>query len=317
MFVVVFALLLAYAVLPAPARAAGPTQEQVQAVVSLLKSFGTEQAVLENVQLALKGASREELLKAMAAKMPPQGTDAKPGTMPAGACVAFARTLVRGAVGDDVAKLQEFLKRTGDLKEASTTTYFGPTTEAALKAWQAREGIASSGDAASTGFGAAGPKTRQLLMERCGGTSANSGAGNSQSSQPMARPGLSSASSTTSPVCTLRASKERVSSGDSVTLKWESRNATEVSTADGGRSTDLSGSVTVTPTETTTYLKKVYNDKGEGQCFATVFVGDDKTSAPEKKLVVVPGAVNIGHVFSLMGSGMAAVMDGYLSLFER
>jgi murein L,D-transpeptidase YcbB/YkuD len=86
---------------------------------------------------------------------------------PAIACVAFDRTLNRGATGDDVSALQAFLMHTGDLQGTSTTGFFGSTTEAALKAWQAKQGIATSGDSSTTGAGVAGPKTRAALETSC------------------------------------------------------------------------------------------------------------------------------------------------------
>lgn len=310
-FAVVFALLLVYAVLPASARAASLSSEQMQTVVSLLKSYGVESSVLGNVQLALTGASREEILKAMGVGMG-MGSSTKPSSaLPApGACVALARTLTRGAAGDDVADLQAFLQKTGDLKEASTTNYFGPVTEAALKAWQVREGVVASGTPSTTGFGAAGPKTRLMLAERCKANAAAVG-GNSG-----LRTNTSSTGATAVPTCTLTASSGQIAQGESTTLTWASSDATSASAVGGGRG-PTSGSITVAPTETTTYLKRVYGQGGEGQCTVTVVVGDDTTPAAEKKVVIVPATQSVGRVLSLMGSGMAAVAEGYLSLFGR
>ncbi|HVV38851.1 MAG TPA: peptidoglycan-binding domain-containing protein [Candidatus Paceibacterota bacterium] len=174
-FTVIFAVLLAYAFWAPKAHAAALTETQIQAVSSLLASFGAEQSVLSNVQLALKGASREDILKAMGANMgstSPRG-DMRPtlsnvmGTSSPIMCPMLVRTVGKGANGDDVSNLQAFLQRSGDLKEASTTGYFGQSTEDALKAWQARQGIATSGDRSTTGFGAAGPKTRDALVINC------------------------------------------------------------------------------------------------------------------------------------------------------
>ncbi len=64
----------------------------------------------------------------------------------------LTRNLSRGASGDDVRKLQEFLA--GDKKlypEGLVTGYFGSLTEAAVKRWQARHDIES--------LGIVGPKT--------------------------------------------------------------------------------------------------------------------------------------------------------------
>ncbi len=61
-FTIIFAILMVYAVMPLHARAAALTDTQMQSITSLLASFGTEPAVIENVQLALSGASKQEVL---------------------------------------------------------------------------------------------------------------------------------------------------------------------------------------------------------------------------------------------------------------
>src|SRR3989344_6006684 len=85
-------------------------------------------------------------------------------------CPQILRTLQRGARGDDVSRLQEFLGIT-------PTGYFGTMTEAAVQSLQAEEGVTSTGTAATTGYGMVGAKTRAALIRRCGG----GGGGNSQS----------------------------------------------------------------------------------------------------------------------------------------
>ncbi len=74
-------------------------------------------------------------------------------------CGLLNRNLVRGAQGDDVRGLQEFLTQEGVLS-ASATGYFGPATADALARWQAREGVQS--------VGSVGPLTRDLIKRRCG-----------------------------------------------------------------------------------------------------------------------------------------------------
>lgn len=78
----------------------------------------------------------------------------------------FYRTLQRGIKSDEVKTLQEFLARSSDLyPEGLITGYFGPLTEAAVKRFQAKYGIVSSGDPATTGYGLVGPRTRSKLNE--------------------------------------------------------------------------------------------------------------------------------------------------------
>ncbi len=336
-FVVTFALLMLYAVMPAPAHASGLTQVQKDAVVNLLASFGADQSVLNNVNVALNGgvvtgASSTSGYGEKGHNGSGEGNHTGPGDsgnsnnnegsrnpIPASfgpgasACGLLQRTLTRGSQGDDVAQLQGILKQSGDFANASTTGYFGPATERALQQWQSRQGVVSSGDSSSTGYGAVGPKTREALMKICkevvGIGNGNDNHGNTGSTTPFGN------GATTSPTCVLRANKSAIRVGESVTLIWESRNATSSSSSVTGVRGPANGSIVVAPTETMTYLKRVYGPAGEGQCITTVMVGTDTTPAAEQKVVVVPTTLDVGKVFSLMGSGMAAVMDGYLSLF--
>lgn len=79
---------------------------------------------------------------------------------------AFTRSLYRGSKGADVTYLQLLLKKLGYFPFAEpTTTYFGPLTENAVKAFQKANGIVSSGNPSSTGYGLAGVRTRAKIIE--------------------------------------------------------------------------------------------------------------------------------------------------------
>lgn len=82
-------------------------------------------------------------------------------------CPALTRTLTLGARGEDVRALQEFLRARG-LLQSEATGYFGALTEAAVRSLQSAEGIVSSGDSVSTGFGVVGARTRTAIAARCG-----------------------------------------------------------------------------------------------------------------------------------------------------
>lgn len=79
-----------------------------------------------------------------------------------------ARNLSVGSHGTDVVELQTFLIAQGDLSSGLNTGYFGRLTEAAVKSWQAKNGVVSSGTAATTGYGAVGPRTRAKIASVCG-----------------------------------------------------------------------------------------------------------------------------------------------------
>lgn len=83
----------------------------------------------------------------------------------------FTRTLKRGMEGEDILKLQQRLNEDPDTRVAETglgspgkeTTYFGDKTEDAVKRYQVKKGIVSSGSPETTGYGQVGPTTRRFL----------------------------------------------------------------------------------------------------------------------------------------------------------
>jgi peptidoglycan hydrolase-like protein with peptidoglycan-binding domain len=321
MFAVMFALLMVIAVMPQQAKAASLTPQQIEAVTNLLVSFNVDAQTVTTVKAVLNGTGgpgpgdnwKQENGNQMGGNRNDDREDHFKTEFPgASACGFLNRSLTRGNVGDDVRKLQEFLRQTGDLHATSTTNFFGAVTEAALQAWQARTGLVLSGSADTTGFGKAGPLTRQALMMHCkqliGAKEGNNPGG------PFGDNHGSSTNDSNVLSCRLTASKTTIAVGESVTLYWTSKNATSSSTIGGGTNGAIAGSLQLMPTETTTYLKRVFGPAGQAECMTTVTVGTT-TPAVEKKVVVVPTVLNIGRTLTLMTSGMAAVMDGYLSLF--
>lgn len=83
-------------------------------------------------------------------------------------CPNLFRTLSRGSRGSDVISLQQFLIAQGFLSSDSATGFFGSMTEAAVQRWQAQNSIVSYGDAASTGYGVVGARTRSAVAAKCG-----------------------------------------------------------------------------------------------------------------------------------------------------
>lgn len=177
--VLVAVVVLAFALLavPAPARAAGLTAEQVQAVVSLLESFNTDQATLLRVSRALGATTTSSKFE-----------DRGNSTERASLCGLLHRQLKRGSSGDDVKALQKILAEDKDVyAEGMVTGYFGEHTEVAIKRLQAKLGIVASGDAATTGYGMVGAKTRAALIARCAD---NSGKGNMKTFRAMPDKGV-------------------------------------------------------------------------------------------------------------------------------
>lgn len=86
----------------------------------------------------------------------------------------IVRTLAEGEENSDIRTLQEYLREQG-LLNASATGYFGLLTRDALRRWQANNGIVSEGDAATTGWGRFGPRTRAFIARWCAGNIAPGG----------------------------------------------------------------------------------------------------------------------------------------------
>ncbi len=81
----------------------------------------------------------------------------------ASANTTFNRTLKKGAKGEDVKKLQKILAEMPDIyPEGDVSGFFGPATLRALRKFQEKYTLASSGE---SGYGQAGPKTRAKLLE--------------------------------------------------------------------------------------------------------------------------------------------------------
>ena len=86
--------------------------------------------------------------------------------------ITISRWLTFGSRGDDIRALQRFFNTTiyrlaesGPGAPGEETTYFGPLTERALQRFQCDKLQVCSGNPATTGYGATGPRTRRALWE--------------------------------------------------------------------------------------------------------------------------------------------------------
>ncbi len=319
LFLVAFAFLTMFALMPAPARAAGLTETQIQAVTGLLKAFDVDSETIGNVEAVLMGAetttqesasnatetedSDSEIEEADTLREPKKERrfEDLPG---ASACGFLMHNLKRGIEGDDVKELQEYLRNTGDFSNESTG-YFGPKTEEALKRLQARNNVVSSGDADSTGYGALGPKTRNVLMAHC----------KERLDLRSQKPGVpTTTSAMPAPTCTLTASKTEVASSETVVLTWASTNASYAS-AIGEKKGPPQGTLEVVPTETTTYVKKVYGPGGVGECTATVNVSGDSTETKQEMVWNTNASLLTANTLMAIGDGIANVVTAYFEFF--
>jgi len=86
--------------------------------------------------------------------------------------VSLNKQLDFGITDPQVLELQKFLNKQGFALASPgqpgsagfETSFFGPATQAALKKFQAAQGIVSTGDPVSTGFGRVGPQTLQKIQ---------------------------------------------------------------------------------------------------------------------------------------------------------
>lgn len=89
-------------------------------------------------------------------------------TTRSGACPNIGRVLKLGSSGQDVSRLQQFLARDRSIyPEAIVSGYYGELTQAAVRRWQVKYNIVSSGTPETTGFGVTGPRTAAAIALLC------------------------------------------------------------------------------------------------------------------------------------------------------
>src|SRR3989338_8164047 len=87
------------------------------------------------------------------------------------ACPLAGTTLKKGSSGDAVTRLQRFLAGDpGVYPEAAISGTYGPLTEVAVKRWQVKFNIVTSGNPDTTGYGAVGPRTIAAMVTQCPGS---------------------------------------------------------------------------------------------------------------------------------------------------
>src|SRR3989344_3264249 len=119
------------------AASAALTESQIQAILSLLQSFGADQTVVGNVNNSLRGLPT----------MGGDGTDAF--------CPTFTYNLYLGLNDSDtegqVSQLQKFLAQAKPVYPKRTIPgLYGPLPKQAVKRWQAQQGVVSSGSPDTT-----------------------------------------------------------------------------------------------------------------------------------------------------------------------
>jgi PKD repeat protein len=121
---------------PSWASAASLTDDQVNAILTLLQAFGADGTTIANVAVSLRGSS--------------------PVT-----CVNLSRTLTIGSTGSDVTDLQNYLIAQGYLAAGYNTGYYGYLTATAVGKVQVARGIVSA--ATDARYGITGSETRAAI----------------------------------------------------------------------------------------------------------------------------------------------------------
>lgn len=140
------------------------TEAQIQSILSLLSSFGSDQATIDNVNASLRG----------------QATSGTTGTTG----FTFTKSLSKGDSNAEVKELQKFLNSDSDTQVASSgvgsagneTEYFGSLTKAAVIKFQnkyASDVLAPVGLTSGTGYW--GSSSRAKANSMGGGTSTTGG----------------------------------------------------------------------------------------------------------------------------------------------
>ena len=162
------------------------------AVVAALIMFPVFASADTNADLAAQAQALLNQVAALQAQLSGQsgvvntsGSTGSPVVTSSANCPLIGRVLKLGSSGDDVSRLQRFLATNpGVYPEGMITGYYGALTEAAVKRWQVKYNIVSSGTADTTGYGVTGPRTAAAISLQCSTSSGGAG-GNYTTSTPV------------------------------------------------------------------------------------------------------------------------------------
>ena len=118
-------------------------------------------------QLQKRVAALTKQIQAKKTTKTTKNTNTPAGTSGSSEARSITKNLGVGSKGAQVTSLQQCLSDLGYFDEGDMDPTYGPKTRQAVKQFQTAEGIASSGNEWTTGYGYVGPKTRNKLNSQC------------------------------------------------------------------------------------------------------------------------------------------------------
>ncbi|MHB8660866.1 MAG: hypothetical protein ACYC75_02950 [Minisyncoccota bacterium] len=210
---------------PAFSNAASLTSSQIQAILSLLSSFGANQSVINNVQVALNGGT-------------PTANNS---------CYNFSSNLSIGMSGSAVTALQTALQNDGE--QVTVTTTFDDQTASAVTGFQEKyAGSILTPNGLKYGTGYVGASTRAELNSLC----AN---GNGQTTQPPpvqpTQPPTPASTPTVSITANGHTGSETIPYDTAEVIAWTSTNANSCNLTASPSTANWSGSVSTSGSQET------------------------------------------------------------------
>lgn len=151
-------------VIALPLAVSAQTQDQVVTDLQAQAKALLDQVALLQAQAG--GSSGVTNVAANGTSVGSYGTSG--GGVDSSTCPNIGRVLKLGSSGDDVRRLQQFLAQDVTVYPGgSVTGYYGALTEAAVKRWQSKYQIVSSGSPSATGYGVTGPRTAAAIALLC------------------------------------------------------------------------------------------------------------------------------------------------------
>lgn len=175
------------------------------------------------------------------------------------------RVLKNGMRGQDVESLQKILSKDREIyPEGLVTAFFGPATQRAVIRFQEKNGLEKTGQVNLITHNFLQKKIESSSTQKISSNRENENKGNTIS-------------------VIITSTKDRIIKGESVTISWSSKNATNCSAVENWGANGISGSLNLVPEKTRVYSIRCSGIEGVSEKFVSVQVDE-----PSKKIVPTP-----------------------------